>query len=83
MTIMELGNKLNDMYENAPRNEQSAMIHLFAIIFADEIEASGATNGEIIKAARMRESYHGEIAKGRRLAKYVNVKPDVLQRYKG
>ena len=83
MTIMELGNKLNDMYENAPRNEQSAMIHLFAIIFANEIEASGATNAEIVKAAKMGISYQVEVAKGRKLAKYVSVNPETIKKYKG
>lgn len=74
MTILELGNTLRSMYENAPYREQSTMIHLFAIKYAKEIRGNGYTPKEILKVAQMPESYQVEINKGIKLAKYVEIK---------
>ena len=38
MTLLELSSSLKDMYENAPETDQSTMIHLFGIKYADEIK---------------------------------------------
>ena len=69
MTLEEAGRKLRKMYDSAPYGEQVAHIHLFGIKYADEL--GSLTNMDIVRQAGMRESYHSEVAKGRRLAKYV------------
>ncbi|WP_436286865.1 HTH-like domain-containing protein [Vibrio alginolyticus] len=38
MTLNELGSILEKMYQNAPENESVAMIHLFAIKYAEQIK---------------------------------------------
>lgn len=73
MTATELGCKLKEMYET-PSVNKTTMIHLFAIIYADEIQSRKIIPGEIIKAAGMPVSYVTEIYKGMRLAKYVELK---------
>lgn len=40
MNIKELGDKLREMYINAPKGDSVAMIHLFGIIYAKEINNS-------------------------------------------
>ena len=37
MTVNDLGGKLMEMYENAPRGYQVANIHLFGVKYADVI----------------------------------------------
>jgi hypothetical protein len=74
MTLKELGDKLNEMYNNAPNGDSVAMIHLFGIKFADEILLSRFSKKDIAKAARIPESYGTEISKGVKLAKYVKEK---------
>lgn len=76
MTLDEAAQILRQMYYNAPRGEQVAHIHLFGIRYADQLE--GLTNPEIVRRAGLNDSYHSEVAKGRRLAKYVVVKTDYL-----
>ncbi len=73
MTVIELGYKLKEMYEGNS-GDKTAMIHLFAIKFADEIRSNSYTPKEILKVAQMPESYFAEINKGIKLAKYVDVK---------
>ncbi len=73
MTIWELGNTLKEMYEGN-NGDKTAMIHLFAIKYANEIRNNGYTPAEILKVAQMPESYFAEINKGIKLAKYVDVK---------
>jgi hypothetical protein len=74
MTINELSSVLKEMYENAPKGDRVAMIHLFGIKYANEIRSSEYSPREILKNAHMHESYQVEINKGINLAKYVNVK---------
>jgi hypothetical protein len=77
MTIVELGKKLSEMYENAPEGGQVAMIHLFGIRYASEIKKNNYTAGDIIKNTKrqngssMPSSYKAEISKGVNLAEYV------------
>lgn len=73
MTVIELGNKLKEMYEGSNGNK-TAMIHLFAIRYAEEIRCNRCTPKEILKVAQMPESYFAEINKGIKLAKYVDIK---------
>ena len=40
MTLSELGKKLSKMYNNAPKGDAVAMIHLFGIKYANEINQS-------------------------------------------
>ena len=69
MTVQEAGLRLREMYDSAPDREKVVQIHLFGIKYANEIE--GLTNMDIVRHAGLYESYSTEVAKGRRLAKYV------------
>lgn len=74
MTEFELGQKLKTMYNEAPRGDQVAFIHLFGIMFADALSNDRLSKREILKTAGLPESYQTEISKGIRLAQYVTVK---------
>lgn len=74
MTINELGKILKDMYDDAQKGEQVAMIQLFGIKFANEIRENEYTPKDILKSVDMPESYQVEINNGIKLAKYVRVK---------
>lgn len=71
MTVSELGKILRDMYDDAPKGDQVAMIHLFGIKYAHEIKKNEYKPKDILKSADMHESYQTEINKGIRLSKYV------------
>lgn len=73
MTEYELGRKLKSMYDNAPRGDQVAYIHLFGIIYSDALTNERLSKREILKNAGLPESYQTEISKGVRLAQYVTV----------
>lgn len=70
MTLKELGEKLNEMY-NSRKGEAVVMIHLFGVKYAEEIKASGYSKKDIIKAAKISESYVTELTKGVKMAEYV------------
>lgn len=74
MTLNELAAALADMYHNAPKGEAVAMIHLFGIKYANELQQSKFSKKDIARAARIPESYGTEISKGIKLAPYVTVK---------
>ena len=78
MTLTEFGACLRSMYDT-PGANKTTMIHLFGVIYADEIKDSGFKPIEILRAAKMQESYQTEINKGMRLSQYVQLKPS----YKG
>lgn len=69
-----LGQKLREMYDNAPYNEQVLMVHLFGIKFADIIKQNGYTSKQIVEAAGINSTYQIEVNKGMKLAKYVEIK---------
>jgi len=71
MNLNELGSILNEMYFESEEGEAVAMIHLFAIRYADEIMASGVSMKAVAKAGGIRESYGTEISKGVKLSKFV------------
>ena len=48
------------------------MIHMFGIIYADEIDH--IPRMELVREAGIRVSYHTEVSKGIRLVKYVELK---------
>ncbi|WP_394886664.1 HTH-like domain-containing protein [Clostridium butyricum] len=75
MTEVELGKELRRMYEKGvATKEQTTMIHLFAIKYAEEIRKNKYIPRNILKCAEMAESYQVEINKGIKLDKYVEVK---------
>lgn len=74
MNNRELGGKLREMYTNASKGEAVAMIHLFGIKYAAEINNSVCSKKEIIKASGISESYLTELTKGVKLAEYVILK---------
>jgi len=74
MTLNELGTKLNEMYNNAPKGDTVAMIHLFGIKYANEIKESKYSKKDIIKQSGIKESYLTELTKGVKLANYVIIK---------
>jgi len=74
MKSFELGQKLKEMYDNAPTGEKALQIHLFGIKYADEIKENDNSIKDIVNFAGMRESYKTEVGKGVNLAKYVRIK---------
>jgi hypothetical protein len=71
MTLNELGTKLNEMYNNAPKGNAVAMIHLFGIKYANEIKESNYSKKDIIEQSGISTSYLTELTKGVKLAEYV------------
>ena len=76
MEFHQLVYKLREMYYGADEGEEVAMIHLFGIKYAQELGRIPST--WIAREAQLRKStsYHTEISKGRKLAKFVDVKPE-------
>jgi len=70
-TAMELGERLRQMYQDADKGEAVLMIHLFGIMYADQINDPSIRISEVITASGIRESYAVEINKGVNLARYV------------
>ena len=56
------------------RREQTTLVHLFGIKYAEIIKLNGYIPKDILKYAEMPESYQVEINKGIKLAKYVEIK---------
>ena len=73
----KLANRLREMYDSASHGEQSMMIRLFGIKFADIIRQNGYTPKDLLDLADMPESYQTEINKGIKIAKYVEIKKDM------
>tara|TARA_R110002096_G_scaffold47911_1_gene127636 strand:+ start:374 stop:598 length:225 start_codon:yes stop_codon:yes gene_type:complete len=71
MTLNELGQKLSNMHNNAPPGDSVAMIHLFGIKYAAEINRGGYSKKDIANSANIPESYGTEISKGVKLSEYV------------
>jgi hypothetical protein len=73
MTSLELGNKLREMYEiNGAK--RVTMIHLFGVIYADDMREANVKPLEVVKAAQLPESYGTEVYKGMNLSTYVDLK---------
>lgn len=73
MDTLELGTRLKEMYETKGANK-AAMIHLFGILYADEIRLSNIRPEDVVKAAGLNDSYKSEVRKGINLATYVDLK---------
>ncbi len=71
MNIKELGLKLREMYVDAPKGDSVAMIHLFGILYAKEINDIENSKKEIIEASGISKSYITELSKGIKLAEFV------------
>lgn len=74
MTLNELGTKLSEMYNNTPKGDAVAMIHLFGIKYANEIKKGEFSKRDIIKQSGISSSYLTELTKGVKLADYVILK---------
>lgn len=66
---------LADMYNNAPDGEAVAMIHLFGIRYARDIQNCEEPMKQLAISAGIKESYGTEISKGVKLAQYVWPRP--------
>ena len=74
MTKQDLSTELKSMYENAQKGDGTTMIRLFGIKYAEELKECGVSMTEIATLSGVGASYHAEISKGIRLAKYVKLK---------
>ena len=74
MELEELAEILHDMYFNSEEGEAVAMIHLFGIKYAEDIQSLGVSKRAIAQAAELEESYGTEISKGVKLSRYVYLK---------
>ena len=74
MSEYELGQILKEMYDNAPKGEAVAFIHIFGIKYADIIRDSGYSSANIVDASGLPKSYCTEVTKGMKLSKYVELK---------
>lgn len=87
MTEGELVQKLHEMREHGRALHQceTAMMHVFGILFDGEIEACGANAARL---ARAYEAKYGHavgapnISDGRKLKRFVTVNPDELRRWR-
>ena len=71
MNLNELGAKLSEMYNNAPKGDAVAMIHLFGIKYAAEIKNDAFSKKDIIEQSGISSSYLTELSKGVKLSEYV------------
>ena len=86
MTKDQLVAKFKEMREAGtadPRGRESAMGHLFGIIFDREIVVSGSNAAEIGREAGLAGDNDGGIRDGQNLAEYVTVKPAIEKRWLG
>ena len=70
MTVHELGCRLREMYDT-PGTQKSTMIHLFGILYADQMQRAGCRPIDVVRSAQLPESYVTEVNKGIRLSRYV------------
>ncbi len=82
MTETKISLILKEMYNKAPKNYQLAMIHIFAIYYADIINENKFSKDVILSIAGMHKSYKTELSKGIKLSKYVKVSEEMIQTIK-
>ncbi len=78
--IHELANKLKSMYDST-NTEKAAMVHLFGIIYADEMARYGISAAEMVRVAGLTKGYNSELSKGVKLSKYVQLKDEYRNRF--
>jgi len=71
MTENDLGRKLKEMYDNAPKGYKVTQIHHFGIKYANIIKDNDYKVSEIIKISGLPDSYKTEVSKGIKLDRYV------------
>ena len=64
MTVEELAEKLEKMYNQACRSEATCQVHLFGIIYASQLQSCGRPIFQIAQCAGLRPGYAAEISKG-------------------
>ena len=74
MNKKELGVTLRKMFDAAEHREKGVMILLFAVKYADVIEREKYEVQDILKEAKLPESYISGFNKGLKLSKYVIAK---------
>jgi hypothetical protein len=74
MTKQDLATELKKMYENALKGDSTTMIRLFGIKYSEELKSCTCSMSEIAELAKIGISYHAEISKGIRVARYVKIK---------
>ena len=72
MEVAELASRLREMYHSAPEREKAVQIHLFGIIFAEELDKVFLP--DVLEILGLPRSYVTEVNKGRNLSKYVELK---------
>ena len=72
MEIAELASTLRGMYQSAPEKEKAVQIHLFGIIYAEEL--ANVSLSDVLEISGLPRSYVTEVNKGRNLSKYVELK---------
>ena len=78
MNVDQAARELRRMYDRGKRlQEVSQHLHLFGIIYADELRPETLPIGDVIKLAGVPAYTRTEIHKGRKLAKYVQLKHGV------
>lgn len=75
MTLRDLATTLREMYENAPKGEQVTMIYLFGVKYHTEIKEFGVK--QVIEQSAIHSTYHSELSKAIKLAKYLQLKTTV------
>ncbi len=76
----DLATKLRAMLDLAPVGRSSTIHHLFGILYAGQLRGmKGSELERIAASAGGRASMGREIARGRRLAQYVDVKPEYAE----
>ncbi|HSZ86944.1 MAG TPA: hypothetical protein VK787_13000 [Puia sp.] len=76
-SVEELASILAKMYNEAEHREKTAMVHLFGIMYAEEIHEVGPWR--VVVESKLRLTALPEVHKGMRLAKFVTVKAKFLQ----
>ena len=72
MSAGEAAEILRRMYQEAPKGEMVAQIHLFGIKYAHELQRLSIS--DVVELAGISSRYVTEVSKGRKLAKYVTVR---------
>ena len=72
MKIERAAELLREMYDKASAGEKATSVHLFGIKYANEIGSMSPK--ELVVRADLPESYHTEIRKMIKLAKYVKLR---------
>ena len=73
MNETELAEILRRMYRNAPNGEQTTAIHLFGIRYVAELSVPHVSINGMVERSGVGKTYHTEVRKGMRLAKYVEL----------